>query len=93
MSLVTSFLVNGVYQPYLEVGDRKYCFRILNASNFRPYLLELSSGDSFIQIGIESVCFPHLLRALACAWDRLNVWTWLSISPVNWDKTSISWMR
>lgn len=52
------FLVNGVYQPYLEVGDRKYRFRILNASNFRTYLLELSNGDSFIQIGTESGLLP-----------------------------------
>jgi len=52
------FLVNGVYQPYLEVGDRKYRFRILNASNFRTYFLELSSGDSFVQIGTESGLLP-----------------------------------
>ncbi len=52
------FLVNGVYQPYLEVGDRKYRFRVLNASNFRTYFLELSSGDSFIQIGTESGLLP-----------------------------------
>ena len=52
------FLVNGVYQPYLEVVDRKYRFRILNASNFRTYFLELSSGDSFIQIGTESGLLP-----------------------------------
>jgi FtsP/CotA-like multicopper oxidase with cupredoxin domain len=52
------FLVNGVYQPYLEVSDRKYRFRILNASNFRTYFLELSTGDSFIQIGTESGLLP-----------------------------------
>jgi len=51
-------LVNGIYQPYFEVGDRKYRFRILNASNFRTYFLELSSGDSFIQIGTESGLLP-----------------------------------
>jgi FtsP/CotA-like multicopper oxidase with cupredoxin domain len=52
------FLVNGVYQQYLEVGDRKYRFRILNASNFRTYFLELSNGDSFVQIGTESGLLP-----------------------------------
>ena len=52
------FLINGVYQPYLEVGDRKYRFRILDASNFRTYFLELSNGDSFIQIGTESGLLP-----------------------------------
>jgi len=52
------FLVNGVYQPYFDVGDRKYRFRILNASNFRTYFLELSNGNSFIQIGTESGLLP-----------------------------------
>jgi spore coat protein A, manganese oxidase len=52
------FLINGVYQPYLEVDDRKYRFRILNASNFRTYFLELSSGDAFTQIGTESGLLP-----------------------------------
>jgi spore coat protein A, manganese oxidase len=51
-------LVNGVYQPYVEVGDRKYRLRILDASNARTYFLELSSGDSFIQIGTESGLLP-----------------------------------
>ena len=52
------FLVNGVYQPYLEVGDRKYRFRILNASNHRTYNLTLSTGGSFTQIGTESGLLP-----------------------------------
>ena len=47
-------LINGVYQPYFDVGDRKYRLRILNASNARIYNLALSSGDLFIQIGTES---------------------------------------
>jgi len=51
-------LINGVYQPYLQVGDRKYRLRILDASNARTYFLELSTGDSFIQIGTESGLLP-----------------------------------
>jgi FtsP/CotA-like multicopper oxidase with cupredoxin domain len=51
-------LVNGVYQPYLEVGDRKYRFRILNAANHRTYFLELSNSDPFTQIGTESGLLP-----------------------------------
>jgi FtsP/CotA-like multicopper oxidase with cupredoxin domain len=51
-------LINGVYQPYLEVGDRKYRLRILDASNARTYFLTLSTGDSFIQIGTESGLLP-----------------------------------
>ena len=87
------FLVNGVYQPYLEVGDRKYRFRILNASNFRTYFLELSSGDSFIQIGTESGLLPVPVTRTGMRMGPAERWTWLSISPVNWDKTSIWWMR
>jgi len=51
-------LINGVYQPYLEVGDRKYRLRILNASNHRTYNLALSTGDIFTQIGTESGLLP-----------------------------------
>ena len=51
-------LVNGVYQPYFEVGDRKYRFRILNASNSSTYNLVLSTGNLFIQIGTEAGLLP-----------------------------------
>jgi spore coat protein A len=51
-------LVNGVYQPYLDVGDRKYRLRILNGSNARIYNLTLSTGDGFTQIGTESGLLP-----------------------------------
>jgi FtsP/CotA-like multicopper oxidase with cupredoxin domain len=51
-------LVNGVYQPYFDVSDRKYRLRILNASNARIYNLTLSSGDAFTQIGTESGLLP-----------------------------------
>jgi spore coat protein A, manganese oxidase len=54
--------INGVYQPYLEVSDRKYRLRILNASNARTYFLILSTGDSFIQIGTESGSCRHRFR-------------------------------
>jgi hypothetical protein len=51
-------LVNGVYRPHLDVGDRKYRLRILNASNARIYQFVLSNGDSFVQIGTESGLLP-----------------------------------
>jgi hypothetical protein len=51
-------LVNGVPQPFFEVGDRKYRFRILDGSNIRDYELILSNGDPFIQIGTESGLLP-----------------------------------
>jgi FtsP/CotA-like multicopper oxidase with cupredoxin domain len=51
-------LVNGVPQPYFTVGDRKYRFRILNASNSRSYDFALSNGQAFVQIGTESGLLP-----------------------------------
>jgi spore coat protein A len=51
-------LVNGLPQPYLDVADRKYRFRVLNASNIRNYQLELSNGQSMTQIGTESGLLP-----------------------------------
>ncbi len=51
-------LVNGLPQPYLDVADRKYRLRILNASNVRNYELELSNGQAMTQIGTESGLLP-----------------------------------
>lgn len=51
-------LVNGVVQPHFEVGDRRYRFRILNASNIRDYELELSNGAQLTQIGTEAGLLP-----------------------------------
>lgn len=46
-------VVNGIIQPYFEVGTRKVRFRILNGSNTRSYRLALSSGEPLIQIGSD----------------------------------------
>jgi FtsP/CotA-like multicopper oxidase with cupredoxin domain len=51
-------LVNGLPQPYLDVADRKYRLRILNASNIRNYQVELSNGQPMTQIGTESGLLP-----------------------------------
>ena len=51
-------LVNGVYQPYLDVADRKYRLRILNGANARTYIFTLSTGEAFTQIGTESGLLP-----------------------------------
>ncbi|HBR01969.1 MAG TPA: copper oxidase [Ruminiclostridium sp.] len=48
-----TIIVNGKAWPYLEVEQRKYRFRILNASNERFYRMKLSSGQSLIQIGSD----------------------------------------
>ncbi|HYO60470.1 MAG TPA: multicopper oxidase family protein [Actinomycetota bacterium] len=47
------FLVNGRPTPVLEVANRKYRFRILNASNSRGYELGLSSNEPLIQIASD----------------------------------------
>jgi FtsP/CotA-like multicopper oxidase with cupredoxin domain len=53
-----TILVNGVVQPYFEVADRKYRFRILNAANFSQYDFQLSTGQPMVQIGTESGLLP-----------------------------------
>jgi FtsP/CotA-like multicopper oxidase with cupredoxin domain len=55
-------LVNGVPQPYFNVGDRRYRIRILNASNARAYEFGLSNGQAFLQIGTESGLLPKPVR-------------------------------
>ena len=55
-------LVNGVPQPYFNVGDRKYRLRILNASNARSYELALSNGQAFTQIGTDSGLLPAPIK-------------------------------
>jgi spore coat protein A, manganese oxidase len=57
-TLGTTFLVNGVPQPFFDVGDRKYRFRILNASNRRPNVIALSNGQPMTQIGTDSGLLP-----------------------------------
>ncbi|HEX2271293.1 MAG TPA: multicopper oxidase domain-containing protein, partial [Pyrinomonadaceae bacterium] len=60
--LGNQILVNGVPSPYFEVADRKYRFRILNASNFREYRFQLSEDMEMIQIATESGLLPQPLR-------------------------------
>lgn len=69
-------LVNGVPQPYFKVGDRKYRFRILNASNSRWYDLALSNGQAFTQIGTDSGLLPAPVkrtRILLAPAERVDV--------------------
>lgn len=47
------FLVNGRPTPYLRVANRKYRFRLLNASNSRGYTLSLSNGAPLVQIATD----------------------------------------
>jgi len=69
-------LVNGVPQPYFKVGDRRYRFRILNASNSRTYDLALSKGQAFTQIGTDSGLLPAPVkrtRILLAPAERVDV--------------------
>ncbi len=54
-----TILVNGARQPRLAVANRKYRFRILNASNARPYELALSTGAPMTQIGGDGGLLPE----------------------------------
>jgi FtsP/CotA-like multicopper oxidase with cupredoxin domain len=57
-------LVNGVIWPHLDVKARWYRFRVLNASNSRPYTFELRDEDgapvhgALHQIGSDSGLLP-----------------------------------
>ncbi|HEU5470242.1 MAG TPA: multicopper oxidase domain-containing protein [Actinophytocola sp.] len=55
--------VNGVAWPYLEVDAALYRLRFLNASNARPYRLELDppppGGSGFVQIGSDLGLLPR----------------------------------
>ena len=55
-------LVNGVYLPQHKVSARRYRLRILNASNFRSYNLELSNGAKMTQIATEAGLMPAPLK-------------------------------
>ncbi len=46
-------VVNGYQQPRLQVANRKYRFRILNASDARQYVLALDDGSTFHTIGSD----------------------------------------
>lgn len=55
-------VVNGKVSPYLEVEQRKYRFRVLNASNERFYRLTLDSNQPFIQIGSDGGLLQRPVR-------------------------------
>jgi FtsP/CotA-like multicopper oxidase with cupredoxin domain len=46
-------VVNGRQQPRLQVANRRYRFRILNASDARQYVLALDDGSTFHTIGSD----------------------------------------
>ncbi len=46
-------VVNGMVWPKLDVEPRQYRFRMLNGSDSRFYILQLSNGNSFYVIGTD----------------------------------------
>ena len=64
-------VVNGRTWPYLNVEQRRYRFRILNACNARFLILKMSNNMPIVQIGADGgflpapVSLPRLLIALA----------------------------
>ncbi|HEY9635699.1 MAG TPA: multicopper oxidase domain-containing protein [Coleofasciculaceae cyanobacterium] len=55
-------LVNGAPWPRMEVANRKYRFRVLNASASRSYGLSLSTGDDLIVIGTDAGLLSEPVR-------------------------------
>lgn len=58
------YLVNGRPTPYLDVANRKYRFRILNASHSRGYRLALDTGEPLFQIASDQGLLPAPFPAL-----------------------------
>jgi suppressor of ftsI len=48
-----TILVNGTYDPYLEIGDERVRFRLLNASNARIYNIGFADDREFDLIATE----------------------------------------
>jgi spore coat protein A len=53
-----TILVNGAVAPRMKVERRLYRFRILNASNARPYTLTLGNNREFVQIATDGGLLP-----------------------------------
>jgi FtsP/CotA-like multicopper oxidase with cupredoxin domain len=47
-------LVNGTYEPYVEIGDRRVRFRLLNASNARVFNLGFADDRAFDLIASDA---------------------------------------
>jgi FtsP/CotA-like multicopper oxidase with cupredoxin domain len=52
--LGSDILVNGTYNPHLDVSDRRVRFRLLNASNARLYNIGFDDDREFELVGTDS---------------------------------------
>ncbi len=69
-------LVNGAAWPRLAVQRRRYRFRVLVASNSRPYLLGLSDGRPFTVVASDGGLLPRPVRTaglLAVMAERYDI--------------------
>ncbi|MQS34757.1 multicopper oxidase family protein [Streptomyces katsurahamanus] len=57
----STFLANGKPQPYFQVAARKYRFRLLNASIYRTFDLDLG-GVEMVQIASDGGLLPEPVR-------------------------------
>jgi FtsP/CotA-like multicopper oxidase with cupredoxin domain len=71
-----TIVVNGKTWPYLNVEQRRYRFRILNANDTRVMILRLSNGQPIWQIGNEGGFVPspvQLNQLLVAGAERADV--------------------
>jgi spore coat protein A len=54
-----TIMVNGAAWPFMEVKRAQYRFRFLDGSDGREFLLALSNGKAFLQIGTEGGLIPN----------------------------------
>lgn len=87
-----TYLVNGRPAPFFEVANRKYRFRLLNASNSRNYTLALDSLQPLTQIGSDGglLAAPHLTPTIPL-WpaERAEIVVDFSIYPVGTSVTLV----
>jgi FtsP/CotA-like multicopper oxidase with cupredoxin domain len=84
------YLVNGKPVPYFKVANRRYRFRILNASNSRGYTLALDTGLPLTQIASDGGLLPSPVLAPSIAlWpaERAEVIIDFSTYPVGTSVT------
>jgi FtsP/CotA-like multicopper oxidase with cupredoxin domain len=87
-----TYLVNGRPTPFFEVANRKYRFRILNASNSRDYTLALDTLQPLNQIASDGGLLPApFLTPAIPLWpaERAEIVIDFSIYPVGTSVTLV----
>jgi suppressor of ftsI len=74
--LGNQILVNGTYDPYLEITASQVRFRLLNGSNARAYNIGFSDNRSFYLVGNDAGLLPEpvlLDRLLLSPGERIEI--------------------